>query len=404
MSLSNSNLNFDAQSQSEGSGDSEEDLIVSQRGRKKKKRNVNLLILVTSLVLITLILTGVGIYYQTQPSEIQYPRNEEISRIMENISDSLAGVVNSSVVTVGMSVENNPIRLLRISPLVSGPEVNNSCGSSPLVWVVCGVHAREWTSPLACLEIIRNIRDIFLSQYGSHEDDILKKFRYNFIVVGNPDGYIYSMSDASRTLTRKNRAKTGCPFPDKDGVDLNRNFATGFNKGDDCYGDPKCPFNSSECSITYGGSHPFSEPETRAIRDAMTASVPWLSLSLHGNGNVWSAPYASQLEPAPGVRLEDLKLLTERISQRFGSSYDYGCSSCVLYRGGGTMSDWVYEGLGVNRSYVHELKALCDPHVAMEDGGKCLFQPDINDAYRLILPEAWYGFKELLKISYLKDC
>merc|ERR1711936_1444239 len=234
------------------------------------------------------------------------------------ISASLAGVVHSSIETVGMSVEDNPIKLLRISPLrVPGAEskLNNSCASNPLVWVVCGVHAREWTSPLACLEILKNIRDIFLSQYESHEDDVLKKFRYNFIVMGNPDGYIYSMSDESRRMTRKNRAKIGCPFSEKDGVDLNRNFATGFNNGDDCYGDPHCPFNSSHCSITYGGAHPFSEPETRTIRDAMMAEVPWLSLSVHGNGNVWSAPYASQLRPAAGVHMEDLEVLTERISQ-----------------------------------------------------------------------------------------
>ena len=404
--MSLTDTSYDAQSQSDNCGDSEEDLIVFQTRRKKTRRKICLFILLSSLVLTSLILTGVGLFYHNQPPNVEYPGNEEILQIMESITSSLSGAANSSIVTVGMSVENNPIKLLRISPLGAGSEseLNNSCASSPLVWVVCGVHAREWTSPLACLEIIKNIRDIFLSQYGSHEDDVLKKFRYNFIVVGNPDGYIYSMSDVSRRMTRKNRAKTGCPFSEKDGVDLNRNFATGFNQGDDCFGDPRCPFNSSACSITYGGSHPFSEPETRTIRDAMMAEVPWLSLSLHGNGNVWSAPYASQVRPAPGVDMEDLVVLTERIREQFGSNYSSGCSSCVMYRAGGILSDWVYEELHVNRSYVHELKALCDPREAGEDGGKCLFQPDIKDAVRLILPEAWYGFKELLKIAHKKDC
>jgi len=406
MSLSYSNLHYDAHSQSEVSGDSEEDLIVQTR-KKKKKRNVCLFVLASSFVLTSIILIGIGVAYQTQATELQqYPGNEEISQIMENISASLAGVANSSIETVGLSVENNPIRLLRISPSVgAGPDsqVNNSCASSPLVWVVCGVHAREWISPLACLEIIKNIRDIFLDQSGSTEDEVLKKFRYNFIVMANPDGYIYSMSDMSRRMTRKNRAKAGCSFSNQDGVDLNRNFATGFNHGDDCYGDP-CPFNASYCSITYGGPHPFSEPETRAIRDAMTAEVPWLSLSLHGNGNVWSAPYASQLTAANGTHVEDLEVMTEKLNEKFGSNYSHGCSSCVMYRAGGTLSDWVYEDLGVNRSYLHELKALCDPQEAVEDEGKCLFQPDIKDAYNSILPETWYGFKELLKISHEKDC
>merc|ERR1712244_6629 len=408
MSLSYSNLHYDAHSQSEESGDSEENLIVLETKKKKTRRNICLFILASTLILTSIVLIGTVVAYHSQATETPYPRNEEISQIMENISANLAGVANSSIETVGLSVENNPIRLLRISPLLAAgqeAELNNSCASSPLVWVVCGVHAREWISPLACLEIIKNIRDIFLNQSGNIEDDVLKRFRYNFIVMANPDGYIYSMSDMSRRMTRKNRAKTGCSFSNQDGVDLNRNFATGFNHGDDCYGDPwPCPFNSSYCSITYGGPHPFSEPETRAIRDAMTAEVPWLSLSLHGNAGVWSAPYASHQVAANGTELEDLEEMTEKLNEKFGSSYQHGCTSCLMYRAGGTLSDWVYEELGVNRSYLHELKALCDPQEAIEDEGKCLFQPDINDAYSSILPETWYGFKELLKISHEKDC
>ena len=69
-------------------------------------------------------------------------------------------------------------------------------------------------------------------------------------------------------------------------MDLNRNFPTGYNGGDDCYG-LTCPFNSLPCSITYGGPEPFSEPESRAVRDIVLAEPPWLSLSLHGNGDSW---------------------------------------------------------------------------------------------------------------------
>merc|ERR1711874_411134 len=96
-----------------------------------KKRNVCLFVLASSFVLTSIILIGIWAAYQTQTTELQqYPGNEEISQIMENISASLAGVANSSIETVGLSVENNPIRLLRISPSVgAGPDsqVNNSC-------------------------------------------------------------------------------------------------------------------------------------------------------------------------------------------------------------------------------------------------------------------------------------
>ena len=144
---------------------------------------------------------------------------------MEEISSSLSeSEVNCSLVTIGHSVELRPIKLLRISP---GRSERRS--EAPLVWVVCGVHAREWTSPLACLQIIKHIRDLLLCRAVTSEDD-------NFVVITNPDGYIYSMSDPSRRLTRKNRAAIGCPASERDGVDLNRNFGTGFNHGDDCYG------------------------------------------------------------------------------------------------------------------------------------------------------------------------
>ena len=57
------------------------------------------------------------------------------------------------------------------------------------------------------------------------------------------------------------------PAGDGDGVDLNRNFATGFDKGrPQDYG--RFSYDRlKQCSMTYGGEEAFSEPETRAIRD-----------------------------------------------------------------------------------------------------------------------------------------
>ena len=287
MSSSRFKYNHNTDDMNEQSNDSDEE-VTDLEARASKQTRVCIVFFVSCFILISLIYAG-GVLHS--PDMGSYPDNEEILNSLQQISSSLSGVVNSSLLTIGHSVEGHPIKLLRISSESSGPR-------APLVWVVCGMHAREWTSPLACLHIVKNIRDIKLSRSPHSENLILNKFRYNFLVMGNPDGYIYSMgnmSDLSRRMTRKNRAKIGCPNSDNDGVDLNRNFGTGFNHGDDCYGVPDCPYDSSPCSITFGGPEPFSEPETRAVRQAMTAEVPWLSISLHGNGNVWSAPYASKV-------------------------------------------------------------------------------------------------------------
>ena len=188
-----------------------------------------------------------------------YPTFEEIEERMKNLQKSLEKIKNVSIITVGHSIERNPIRLLSISPLSEVP--------APEVWVVCGVHAREWTVPFTCLHFLEKLNTIFHSTEPSPEDNILSSLRYKFILVANPDGYIYSMS--GDRMARKNRHLGYCS--DNDGVDINRNFPVGFEK------------NDHFCSDTYAGPEPFSEPESRALRDSVAADVSWLFLSVHVN-------------------------------------------------------------------------------------------------------------------------
>ena len=137
---------------------SEEDVSVFRTNKKKRTKVFwfLLLILVSISVFLVTCLIVAGVVVGRCSGVISnisrgYPDNEEILQSMEEISASLVGVVNSSVVTIGHSVEHNPIKMLRIS--------SSEGSAAPLVWVVCGVHAREWTSPLVCLQIIKNIRN-----------------------------------------------------------------------------------------------------------------------------------------------------------------------------------------------------------------------------------------------------
>lgn len=81
------------------------------------------------------------------------------------------------------------------------------------------------------------------------------------------------------------------------GVDLNRNWGVDFgvsektqiglnarNQYDDC-GDP--------CGECYRGPEPFSEPETRAIRDFLQANKDSVKFvyNFHSNGNMWIYPF-----------------------------------------------------------------------------------------------------------------
>ena len=333
-----------------------------------------------------------GQYFENDGGHYEYPSYERIINAMKDIEICLANTKNVSMETIGHSVENNPIQLIQISP-VSQLKDNKS---HPLVWVVCGVHAREWTVPYTCIQFLFKLVDIFLSG----EDNIFSLLRFNFIVVANPDGYIYSMSTENRRMTRKNRHRGFCSDPDHDGVDLNRNFGVGFDLSDCNVG--AYP-EDCKCSATYAGPSAFSEPESRAIRDAMSHDVPWLTLSVHGNAQAWAYPYAYKSLAAPLVHSDDMKNVVKNIKNKFGTIYNVGFTSGDMYgyikKSGGTLSDWTYEHLNVTRTFIHELKSLYKD----DEDGFDHFQPPIHEVKRDIVPEAWYGFKTLIEVSYKHD-
>lgn len=68
------------------------------------------------------------------------------------------------------------------------------------------------------------------------------------------------------------------------GVDLNRNYGYNFGDGDN-HDDP--------CSETYRGTGPFSEPETRAMRDFLTAHKNEIKFvyNFHSYGNKFVIPF-----------------------------------------------------------------------------------------------------------------
>merc|ERR1712013_83632 len=135
-----------------------------------------------------------------------YPTYEEILEKLEKTVTRLKPHIHIKTEIIGKSVENRNITLLKMFPKSEKSTNTTDQCSHPLVWVVCGVHAREWTSPLTCLSFIKRIGDIFTHSSPS-SDAILGTLQYNILVLANPDGYHYSMSAESHRL-RKNRQKS----------------------------------------------------------------------------------------------------------------------------------------------------------------------------------------------------
>ena len=233
--------------------------------------------------------------------------------------------------------------------------------TAPTVWLICGLHAREWTSPLACLHLLDRLLE------ERREDSLLRRIQFRLLPLVNPDSYVYTMTptgDDFDRLKRKNMADTGCQDALFGGVDLNRNFPVGFeSRTSSCLSYSRswqAPHRSPYCGCdqAFPGPRPFSEPETRAVRAALTGhGPPWLVLDIHGSQGVWMTPMASKPRKA-GEEVPEawhLDFLTAFLQETYGVTYTSGRASDVMGLIGGSMLDWLHEDLGVQRAYAVEL-------------------------------------------------
>ncbi|VDN30168.1 unnamed protein product [Gongylonema pulchrum] len=185
---------------------------------------------------------------------------------------------------------------------IKGIKIGNPIGRTDkrIVWVDGGMHAREWAAIHTALFFI----DQLISQYGIDPQITSYVDTLNFYIVpaANPDGYEYSRSDITpRTrFWRKNRGKQVC-YKNQwhrerccGGVDLNRNFD--FHWGE-------TGSSTDVCSEIYQGSGPFSEPETRAIRDKLLSPEMFgkvdAYITLHTYSQMWIHPYNHQRHSFP---------------------------------------------------------------------------------------------------------
>jgi hypothetical protein len=168
-----------------------------------------------------------------------------------------------TVENIGTTWENRPILLATISLHVAYAKLK------PALLYTGTAHAREWIGH----ELAINFIDYLLNNYENNPE-IIETLTYNTLYIVpclNPDGFEYSRKHFS--FWRKNRRDNG---DGTFGVDLNRNFSVGFRKSTNTSGN------------TYGGPHPFSEPETLAIKKFVDSHTNiTIALDYHSQGNVF---------------------------------------------------------------------------------------------------------------------
>lgn len=167
------------------------------------------------------------------------------------------------VKSIGNTWEQRDIYLATISKYVANAH------TKPALFFTGTIHAREWIGNELAVKFIQYIMESH--EFDPRMDELLNRCTIYMVPCANPDGFEYSRNHF--TFWRKNRRdnKNGT-F----GVDLNRNFSVGFTKTKDT------------SSNIYGGPEPFSEPETKALRDFVDSHENiTIALDYHSQGNVF---------------------------------------------------------------------------------------------------------------------
>ncbi|MFN2389756.1 MAG: M14 family zinc carboxypeptidase [Actinomycetota bacterium] len=240
---------------------------------------------------------------------------------------------------------------------VFGLEIASSVGRDdgrPVYYVDGLHHAREW--PAA--EYVMIFAHKLVEGFGKDPQvtSLLRRGRVIVVPVVNVDGFDYSRESAlaaNRTVDqqtwpiglvngfenywRKNRRSlTGATAPglqsnpDAYGVDPNRNYA--YEWGDQEGGSSEIPLEQD-----YRGEAPFSEPETKNVRDIILGREVTGVITNH-------TVQATVLRAGGGFSPEDATLTA--IGARLAEAAGYENRATVGYPTTGTTDDWAYAAIG----------------------------------------------------------
>ncbi|MCC6816131.1 MAG: immune inhibitor A [Saprospiraceae bacterium] len=151
-----------------------------------------------------------------------------------------------------------------------------------------------------------------------------------FVACVNPDGYKFNQltNPFGNGYWRKNRTENELGF----GVDLNRNysFEWGYNNlGSSDKGD----------SDIYRGDAPFSESETRAIRELCRSNHFNIAINYHSFGNYLIIPWA--FTDLPTVDHKEYDILSKDFT-RYNNFQVGNVVSTLNYQANGVAEDWMY--------------------------------------------------------------
>ncbi|XP_060754233.1 carboxypeptidase O [Neoarius graeffei] len=290
----------------------------------------------------------------------KYHTMDEISKWMMMMENNHPDIVTS--IMYGTTYEKRNITMLKIS--LDSPEPKK------IIWMDCGIHAREWIAPAFCQYFVKEI----LNSYKTDPkiSRMLKHLDFYITPVLNMDGYVYSWKDNTTRLWRKTRSlgHDGCTCV---GTDLNRNFYANWGMvgvSRDC------------CSNIYNGPGPLSEPEAQAVTDFLSTNRDRILcfFTIHSYGQLILLPYGHPNISAPNQD-ELMKVglaAAEAIKAVHGMSYTVGTPPNVLYPNSGSSRDFA-RLIGIPFSFTFELRDKGEYKFLLPEDQ---IQPTCEEAYQ----------------------
>jgi LysM repeat protein len=185
-------------------------------------------------------------------------------------------------------------------------------GATDIV-LVGGVHGGyEWNTVLLAYQMI----DYF---YGN-QNQIPATVTLHIIPVANPDGLYLVTGQTGRFSASQVAAPPRAARFNGRGVDVNRNWSCGWS--------PSARWGGTRVDP---GSEPFSEPETRALRDFFLETEPAAVIFWHSQANL----------VAPGRCGGDAG--SAELAEVYGEASGYPPGAFTAYELSGTASDWLNE-------------------------------------------------------------
>lgn len=228
------------------------------------------------------------LYSLNRGSLKNFPTLSETSVIMDSLMSQFGtNYIRKHV--IGKSFEGRPIDVYMIGFLgkMDDSESENvypniKLSNKPAFLLTSMHHSREPASLTSGIYFVSKLLEDAVYKKDPASYFLLSNIDVWYVPFVNPDGYA-AIERTHNYKIRKNQRKTcNSGRSDEDGVDINRNYDYKFD-------------NSliSECDPQeYSGEYPFSEPETRAIRDLVENVKSFnTAVNLHAFGDLWTIPW-----------------------------------------------------------------------------------------------------------------